>query len=189
VPYAAYSGNRRIMSRLRRCRRLLLICCACVASLPLHADITPSDLQVMARALTFLDKPLSGQVTVGIVYSADNPQSAREADELQRLLAGGLRVGNVLLKPLAVTLEHVAQANADVLFLTTGLGDQARSVAAASRARHLPCITTDLSQVTSGRCAVGVTSQPTVQILVNRTEALANGTPFSTLFRMMINEI
>jgi hypothetical protein len=189
MPCNAYPGEGRSVSRLRQWQRLLFICCACLQSLPLHAEITSGDMQIMGRALTFLDKPLSGEVIIGIVYSTDNPQSVREADQLQRLLGGGLRVGNVLLKPLTVALDHVSQANVDVLFLTAGLGEQALPVAAASRSRHLPCITTDLSQVKSGRCPVGVSSKPTIEILVNRAAALANGTPFSTLFRMMINEI
>ena len=168
---------------------LLLGCCACLLALGAQAAVTDSDLQIIGRTLSFLEKPMSGEVTVGIVYVADNPQSEREAQDLQHSLADGLRVGNVLLKPLLVPMEHVAQANADVLFLTSGLGASASPVGVASRTRHLPCITTDLSQVQSGRCAVGVSSQPTVEILVNRAAALANGTSFSTLFRMMVNEI
>lgn len=165
------------------------MCCAGLHGLPAQAAITAGDLQIMGRALGFLDKPLSGEVTVGIVYAADNPLSASDADDMQRMLQGGLRVGNVVLKPVLVTLQNVAQTNADVLFLTAGLGETASPVGIASKTRHLPCITTDLVQVHGGRCAVGVSSQPTVEIVVNRAEALASGTPFSTLFRMMINEI
>lgn len=168
---------------------LLLVCCAGLQAAPAQADVTAGDLQIMGRALGFLDKPMSGEVTVGIVYASDNAQSAQEAEELQRMLAGGLRVGSVLLKPVPVALEHLPQARVDVLFLTGGLGVQAKSVGIASSTRQLPCITADLSQVRSGRCAVGVSAQPTVEILVNRAAALASGTAFSTLFRMMINEI
>jgi len=168
---------------------LLLGCCAVLQALPAHAEVVAGDLQIMGRALSFLEKPMSGEVRVGVVYSADNPQSAHDADDLQRLLGDGLRVGNVLLKPVMVSLGQLAQANVDVLFLTAGLGEQATPVGVASRTRRLPCITSDLSQVRTGRCAVGVSSEPTVQILVNRAAALANGTTFSTLFRMLINEI
>jgi hypothetical protein len=177
------------VSKPRLRTALLLSCCAVLWALPAHAEVTAGDLQIMGRALGFLDKPLSGEVRVGIVYSADNSQSSHDADDLQRLLGDGLRVGNVLLKPVMVSLGQLAQANVDVLFLTAGLGDEATPVAIASRTRHLPCITSDLSQVQAGRCAVGVSSEPTVEILVNRAAALANGTTFSTLFRMMINEI
>jgi hypothetical protein len=170
------------------CRALLLICCA-VQAAPAQADVTAGDLQIMGRALGFLDKPMSGEVTVGIVYAPDIPQSAREAEELQRMLAGGLRVGNVLLKPVPVALDHLAQSNVAVLFLTSGLGELAKPVGIASIKRRLPCVTTDLPQVQNGRCAVGVSSEPTVEILVNRAAALASGTTFSTLFRMMISEI
>src|SRR5450631_1995002 len=109
------TGRRSQFSRPARCAKaLLLMYCAGLLALPAQAAITAGDLQIMGRALGFLDKPLSGEVTVGIVYSADNPQSARDADDMQRMLQGGLRVGNVLLKPIMVSLERVAQANADV---------------------------------------------------------------------------
>ncbi len=185
----ATGRRRQSLSLAGHAKALLFICCAGLPTLPAHADVTASDMQVMGRALSFLDKPLSGEVTVGVVYAADIPQSARETEDLQRMLERGLRVGNVVLRTVPVSLDRVALANVDVLFLTAGLGDRANPVAIASRTRRLPCITTDILQVQSGRCAVGVSSQPKIEILVNRAAALANGTAFSTLFRMMIDEI
>ena len=72
---------------------------------------------------------------------------AHDAAEPQRLLGDGLRVGNVLLRPLMLALGQLAQAIIDVLFLTAGLAEQATPVAIASRTRHLPCIISDLSQL------------------------------------------
>ena len=75
------------------------------------------------------------------------------------------------------------------LFLTAGLNDEAQGVAAASRALKIPCVTADLAQVKNGTCAMGIRSQPKIEILVNRAAAEANGTTFSTVFRMMITEL
>jgi hypothetical protein len=153
------------------------------------ADVTAQDLQIAARALSFLQKPLSGEVAVGIVYVRGNPQSLEEAESLQRMLNEGLKVGNITLKSTLVSLEQAPRASVGLFFLTTGLGAEAQSLAVISHAKHLPCLTTDLSQVAAGRCAVGVRSQPKIEIVVNRMAATASATTFSTVFRMMITEM
>jgi hypothetical protein len=61
------------MGPLRYCRRLLLICCACLHALAAHADVTSGDMQIMGRALTFLDQPMSGEATVGIGANSSLP--------------------------------------------------------------------------------------------------------------------
>ncbi len=167
----------------------VLACCLLLASVPARAQVTTSDLQIAGRALGFLEKPMSGDIVVGIVYAADNAQSRREAENLQRLLGSGLKVGNVTLQPSLVSTADVARSNVRLFFLTPGLGGQASVVAAASRARSVPCITTDIAQVREGLCAMGVRSRPKIEILVNRTAAKDSSTAFSTVFRMMITEI
>jgi len=153
------------------------------------AEVTAQDLQIAARALSFLHKPLNGEVAVGIVYVRGNPQSLKEAESLQRMLNEGLKVGNITLRSSLVSLAETPHASVRLFFLTTGLGADANSLADVSRAKHLPCFTTDLSQVAAGRCAVGVRSQPKIEIVVNRVAATASGTTFSTVFRMMITEM
>jgi hypothetical protein len=153
------------------------------------ADVSEQDLQIAARALSFLQKPLNGEVAMGIVYVRGNPQSQAEAESLQRMLNEGLKVGNITLKSTLVSLEEAPRASVGFFFLTTGLGAGAQSLADISQARHIPCFTTDLSQVTAGRCAVGVRSRPKIEIVVNRTAATASDTQFSTVFRMMITEM
>jgi ABC-type uncharacterized transport system substrate-binding protein len=146
-------------------------------------------MQIIARALSFMSRPLSGDVSVGIAYAPGNSQSAHEAATVQKILSGGLRVGNLSLKPVPLPAGDLGGAKVDVLFLTAGLNSEAQAIVAASRARHIPCVTTDLAQVKSGICTMGVRSQPRVEILVNRAAAAADGTAFSTVFRMMITEI
>jgi hypothetical protein len=153
------------------------------------AQITARDLQVAARALSFLQKPLSGEVSVGIVYVRNNPQSLAEGENLQRLLLPGLKVGNITLRPTLVELDEAPRASVGVFFLTAGVGAEAERLASISRARQLPCFTTDLSQVAAGRCAVGIRSEPKVEIVVNHAAAAASGATFSTVFRMMITEV
>jgi len=160
-----------------------------LAGAPAYAQVSQNDMQIVGRVLSFLEKPLTGEVVVGIVYAADNAQSLREAENVAQLLGGGLKVGSVTLKPLLVPIANITHVNAGMFFLTPGLGLQAKGIAEATRSKHVPCITTDITQVREGVCTVSVRSQPKIEILVNRMAAKDSGTAFSTVFRMMIKEI
>lgn len=155
-----------------------------------RAEFTLSELQIAGRALGFLDKPLSGSVNAGIVYSPTDPRSVREAESLKSLLGEGLRVGNVTLKPVLLPLADVGRTNVAIFFLTDGVaGADGKAVAEAAKGKRTPCITSDLAEVKSGVCAIGVRAQPRVEILVNRAAAASTSLSFSAVFRMMISEI
>ena len=48
--------------------------------------MTIADLKIAARALSFLERPLSGTVRMGIVYIPGDAASEAEADRAVRLL-------------------------------------------------------------------------------------------------------
>jgi hypothetical protein len=152
---------------------------------PLGAAVTPTDLQVAARALSFMEKPLTGTLRVGIVYAPDSPQSQRQAEDLEKMLGAGFKSGNVEMRPTLVKLADLANAKVDLFFMTEFVG--ARPALDALKSR--PCVTTDLNQVRDGVCLMGVRSSPKVQIVVNRAAANASGIAFATIFRVMITEI
>jgi hypothetical protein len=152
------------------------------------AAVTPTDLQVAARALSFMENPLIGSVRVGIVYAPENPRSVQQAEELGRLLGGGLRAGSVELKPELVKLGEVRRADVDLYVLTEYVGSDEALAAQIGRGKR-PCVTTDLRQVQSGACLMGVRSAPSVEIVVNRAAAKESGITFATWFRVMITEI
>jgi hypothetical protein len=172
--------------RSRLCAFLML--CTAFASGAAHAEFTLSDLQIAGRALGFLERPVQGQVTAGIIYSPANPQSAREAEALKSMLGDGLRVGNVTLRPVLIPVTDLPHSTA-ALFLLAGGVDDAVLLADTVRIKRIPCITTDLAKVKSGSCAIGVRSQPKIEILVNRNAATGSDLKFSAVFRMMITEI
>jgi ABC-type uncharacterized transport system substrate-binding protein len=173
----------------RRFRTSLAACCLALLCSGARAQFTLNDLQIAGRALGFLERPLSGDVKAGIVYAPDDPRSVAEADALKGLFGQGLRVGNVKLVPVLVPVAELSRSDVALFFLTTGMTDaNARTVAAAAVARHTPCITTDLSQVRAGVCAMGVRAQPKIEIFVNRAAAASTNLAFSAVFRMMITE-
>jgi hypothetical protein len=180
--------GRDVATLLRGMRPLLLVVGAALVCGTARAQFTLSDLQIAGRALGFLDKPLQGEVAAAIVYSPASPQSVREAGSLKELLGDGLKVGNVTLKPVLVPVADIERAPAALLLLTDGVDDVQR-VAATARLRRIPCITTDFARVKSGACAIGITSQPKIEILVNRNTAADTHLSFSTVFRMMITEM
>ena len=173
----------------RRIRASLLACCLLMLCARAHAEFTLQDVQIAGRALGFLEKPLSGDVKAGIVYAPADPQSVHEAEALQALLGEGLRVGNVRLVPVLVPVAEVGHAKVALFFLIAGItAADTKPMAAAAIANRTPCITTDLAQVRAGVCAMGVRSQPKVEILVNRAAAASTSLAFSAVFRMMITE-
>lgn len=159
-------------------------------TLPANAQNTQTDLLVAGRALGFIDNlKQNSAVRVGIAYDPANAQSAQQAAELNAMSANGLSIGGLVFRPVMVPLARLDSASVEVFFLTDGLGAEASRVARISRARKIPCITFDLSQVRDGNCAMGVRARPRVEVLVNRAAADATGIKLAAAFRFMITEI
>ena len=157
---------------------------------PARADVTAKDVQVMARALGFTEKPPTGEVNIGIVFAPGNAQSAKEATDLQAMLGSGLKAGNLTLKPVMVKIDEIGAAgDVGAFLLTEGVGADASKLAAATKAKQKPCITTDIPQVQSGACVMGIKSEPKVEIIVNKAAAADSGIGFAASFRMMITEL
>ena len=166
---------------------------SCVALLttaaPASADVTATDLQVAARALSFMEKPLNGTVRVGILHSPDNARSLAQARAVRDLLGSGMRVGNVELRPVLVASADVVRIAVDLVFLTESATAADAHAAKAAMRNRVPCVTTDIEQVSAGACLMGVQSRPKVSIIVNRAAADASGVKFATVFRVMITEL
>lgn len=172
-------------------RLVWLAACVCGAAVgpSSQAEVTRTDLQVAARAMSFMEEPLSGIVRVGVVYVPAQPASLRDAELVRSQLGDGLRVGNIELRPMMVPLDTVATAEVDLFLLTGRMLEHDKRVAAVSNAKQIPCVTTDVRYVTSGACAMAIRSTPSVEIIVNRDSARASGMRFATAFRVMIKEL
>jgi len=165
-----------------------LIGCMAIAPATI-AEFTETDLQIAARALSFMEQPISGNVRVGIVYSPASPRSTRQAEQLLSDLGRGLTVGNIVLRPVMVPIADAATADVDLFLLTENMPPDDKPLAAISKARQIPCVTTDIDQVRSGGCIMAIRSKPKVEILINRDAARDSGLQFATAFRVMITEI
>jgi hypothetical protein len=166
----------------------LVVCCS-LAPASGRADVTLTDLQIAARALSFMEDPLTGTVRVGIVHAPANARSARQAEELLATLGRGLQVGSLELRPVMVRLDEAELADVDLFFLTEYLNPHEVPLSSISTARRIPCVTTDIAQVQGGACLMGVRSTPKIEILVNRAASIDSGMTFSTVFRVMITEL
>ena len=169
---------------------LLVAATCCVAIvMPVRAEILMQDLQIAARALSFMETPLTGSVRAGIVYSARDQRSVRQAEELERLLERGVRLGSFNVRAVRVEIDRVAGADVDLFLMTDFVRDAGAQRAVLSGTKSIPCVTTDIELVRDGVCMMGVRSKPKVEILISHEAARKSGITFATVFRMLITEL
>lgn len=104
------------------------------------------------------------------------------------MLVDGFRSGSLEFLPVLIEAGDAADASVDLFFLTEHLAPGETPALTAGRA-PVPCITTDIEQVRSGTCTIGIRSKPKVEVFVSRAAATATGITFSTVFRVMITEL
>ena len=152
------------------------------------AEPTTRDLQILARALGFLEVAPRGIVEVGIVYPQQSIAGRAEADRIAEAFGDGLRAGNLTLRPKLVALESVGQAGTVALLLTESATPYAAAVARMIAGRSILTLTMDRALIEAGSAVMAVRSEPRVEILVSRPAAQAAGITFAAAFRMMIQE-
>ena len=146
------------------------------------------DLQVAGRALTFLENGPSGHGVLGVVFDPAKPGSVAEKNALMGVLAGGVGAGALTLTGKPVAADDVGGVSGvTALYVTSGVNYGA--VGAAAKARKLVTVGSSQACVQGGACVMGVTTEPKVEITVNRAAATAVGAVFKAAFRMMIKEI
>lgn len=175
-------------------RRKILIALTAVLSLTggsALADVTAKDVQVIAKTLGFTAPPLSGAVKVAIVFDPASVPSQKDADDLKGILGGGLTAGAATLSPMMVPVAQLDSGldGASLVFVTGGLSSQHERIFAAARGKKLLSVSPDAACVQSGRCVMGVKSEPKVEIVINKAAAEASSVSFAPAFRMMISEI
>ena len=143
------------------------------------------NIQVAGRVLTFLENGPTGRTVVGVVYDPGNPGSVAEKNAIMTAIGGGYSAGALTI--VGKPMEPGATGGAGVLFVTRGVNFAA--VGAEARARRVITIGSDPACVRSGACVIGISTDPTVQIVVNQKAAAAVEAALRAAFRMMIQEI
>jgi hypothetical protein len=153
------------------------------------ADVTAKDLQVLSRALGFVQLP-AGASKIAVVYNPADAASTRSAETARALMGDSFKAGT---RSLTVVLVAVGELDAArdiaVLFAAAELGPDVAKVAAASQASKAPCVTDDLELVKRATCAIGVRTSPKVQIMVNKALTAAVGLTLDPAFKMLITEV
>jgi hypothetical protein len=166
-------------------------CSPCVRATPAFAgDVTAKDIQVIGRALGFMEDAAPGTVDLGIVYAPDIPDSVRQAAAMQSLLGTGVPAGKIVLRPHLVTVDQLGKIdNVGALFIVPAAGQIAAAVIAAAGRLHIPTISTDIACAEAGSCVLAFHSEPTVEVFMNRTAAAGAGVRFTAGFRMLVKQL
>jgi len=160
-------------------------------AMPVQAEMAPKDFQIIGRTLSLLSSRPAGRVNLAIIYAPDLPASKAEAEAITQILTGGLSVGNLTLLPIPLAIDRLGDGlnGTTAAFVTQGLTNHHETVAQAARRHRIPTITTDMACVRTGKCVLGLRTEPQVEILLNRAAAQEAQVSFASAFRLLISEI
>jgi hypothetical protein len=148
-------------------------------------SLSGEDVQIVARALGFLDPSPDGGV-IAVVYAGTEAKA--DADAIVAAFGSGQRSGAGVATARAVDSAALGDANGYIAIIVAAATPPERAMAAA-RLRHIPCITGNTDLIAAGHCVMSVKSEPNVTITVNLAAAQAAGLTFASAFRMLIHEI
>ena len=151
-------------------------------------SMTGRDVQVVARALGFLQPPPQNDAWVAIVFAPSDPASRQDAERIAALFGTGMRAGHAVLSARPVSADALAGAGSPAA-LIAAVGAPMATVMAAARLGRITCITAALDQVEAGHCTMWVRSEPRVEIVINQAAARSCELGFAAAFRMMVREI
>jgi hypothetical protein len=159
---------------------------ACPGSAAAAASLSSRDVQIIAKALGFLDPAPQGG-TVAVIYSAGDAASRADAQAIVALFGDGLASGSGIITARPIDAGSLGDGTGFVAIILAAGAEHAGP--ATSRAHRLLSITAAEDLVRSGRCVMAVQSEPRVEITVNRAAAQAAGVAFTAAFGMLVHQI
>lgn len=151
------------------------------------ASFEAKELQVLSKAIAFMQPPPPQDAIIAIAYLAGIADSRRDADAIALLIGSGLQAGRTVLRPKVIDVNSLGTSGFKVVIAAAGANGPRLS--AASRAAQALCVTKNVEAVRAGFCTMAITLEPRVEIIVNHAVSSAAGIDFATAFRMMIQEI
>jgi hypothetical protein len=150
------------------------------------ASLSGRDVQIIAKAVGFLDPAPSGKV-IAVLYARGEAASKSDAEAIVGLFHGGISSdgGTITAKAIeAGSLGDGIGYIAIIFAVDAGPAEQR----GATRQKLLTITAVD-DLVRSGQVVMAVHSQPRVEIIVNRAAAQAAGIGFTAAFGMLVHEI
>ena len=161
-----------------------------MAAHPSSAQFSTRDSQIIARTLSCIEAGMTGTLEIGIAYAPELPASVHQAESLKAAIGDALAAGKITLKARLIPIDLLPTANGIAgIFVTHNLGAQLEVVAQAAQRLHVPTISTEMACVRTAHCIVGFSSQPSVEIVLNRDAANHAGVRFIQAFRMLVREL
>jgi hypothetical protein len=151
------------------------------------ASLSPQEVQVLAKALAFVQPLPASATTIAVVYAAGDTGSRADAEQIAAEIGDGFLLGTVVLKPQVVEAAALATSNPAVI--VTAAGANGEAVMRVARAQHSLCVTSEQAAVQSGSCIMTIRSNPRVEIVLNAAAARAAGVTFPIAFHMMVREL
>lgn len=148
---------------------------------------TKKDLDILGRALGFVEDGPSGNISVAVVHDPSNPDSKAHANEVVGLMGDGLKAGKVTLHGSLADIGDGTLSGSPVVFITDGLGGNEASLFSSASANKI-IVVGSLNCVEAGNCVINVASTPSVKIYVSKSASTKASITFSDAFRMMITE-
>jgi hypothetical protein len=173
---------------IKNIKTTLLCALSVVALSPDASAASQKDLQILGRALGFIEIGPSGDVKIGIVYANGNAASATEADEIMTTIGGGLKSGKITLQAEKVSAASAAGSAYPVLYFTEGTEAKQASIFSAASSKGTITVSTHGACLSASNCVMVIKSKPKVDIQVSTAGAGATGVSFGSAFRMMITE-
>jgi hypothetical protein len=153
------------------------------------AQFSVKDGQVLGRTLGFVGDGMSGVVIVGVVVSATDPASQRDAEAIRAVIGADLPAGRVRLQMQVVPLDQLNAVNGvAALYVTAGLSANMEKIGITAQRLHVPTISADLVCVQSRGCVIGYSTEPILQIVIDTAQAERTGVRFMQAFRMLVRE-
>lgn len=173
--------------RLAACVVLAILTAAAGQGVAAAASLSEKEVQILVRAIGFLQPPPTGAATIAVAYDASNPASKQDAEAIASYFGEGLKAGGATLTPKLIEVRQLPSGGFVAIIAAAGV--RIEQIADAARVLHVACVTGDLNAVESGQCVMTVKSEPKVEIIINRAAAARANVGFGTAFLMMIRQI